>query len=167
MVLLEDKGRDYRRYAHDAVERLALARRGLRPVLSSNVSAVGVFDNDLVIRFHNGSLYRYYDMAESFDSIMASNSKGRWVWNYLRRKNVPYSKTTLSLEQDLQIDDERIISIGKRIRTLGDLPTTKNYDKIIKTVNEPLTETIERLRNAQRLVRGYRPVSTRKYAYLS
>ena len=60
MKLLIDKNRDYRRYRPDPAEKIALANNGLQWVLSSNVSAIGTNGNDLIVRFHNGSLNIYY-----------------------------------------------------------------------------------------------------------
>lgn len=123
MVLLEDKGRDYRRYRHSSDETAYLATRGLQHVLSSNVSAVGVVGDDLIIRFHNGSLYRYENMASSYESIMRSNSKGRWVWRHLRRAGVPYRKIgTMPLTDDIKVSDDELMALGNRFMTLDDLP---------------------------------------------
>lgn len=123
MILLVDKGRDYRRYRHSSDETAYLASRGLQHVLSSNVSAVGIIDDDLIIRFHNGSLYLYEGMASSFESIMRSNSKGRWVWQHLRRARVPYRKIgTMPLVDDIQASDDDLMELGNRFMTTDDLP---------------------------------------------
>ena len=73
MILLEDKNRKYRRYNHDAAERFELAKEGFQAVQSSNVSAVGKSGDDLMIRFHNGSVYRYFGMGDSLMDILGSN----------------------------------------------------------------------------------------------
>jgi len=123
MVLLEDKNRDYRRYRHSPDETSYLASKGLQHVLSSNVSAVGVVGKDLIIRFHNGSLYQYEDMAESYEDILRSNSKGKWVWRYLRRAGVPYRKIgSLPLEDDISATDDELFEMGRRFLTYQDLP---------------------------------------------
>lgn len=122
MTLLEDKGRDYRRFRPSPEERTYLAERGLRWVLSSNVSAIGTQGDDLVIRFHNGSVYAYIGQADKVDDIFKSNSKGRWVWRHLRRKGVPYKKIgAISLPDDIKVSDEAIMSIGKRPASTFDL----------------------------------------------
>ena len=59
MKLLQDKNRKYRRYGYGSGEKIKLANYGLQWVLSSNVSAIGVAGDDLIVRFHNGSLYQY------------------------------------------------------------------------------------------------------------
>lgn len=81
-----------RRYRHTAQQSVWLAKQGLTVVRSSNVSALGVFGDDLYIRFLNGAVYRYPDNAELFDKIMKSLSKGRAVWKYIRRAGVPYER---------------------------------------------------------------------------
>lgn len=109
MELLIDKNREYRRYRPSAQEAIQLQSEGLQYVLSSNVSAVGVSGDNLIIRFQNGSLYSYKGQADKYESILNSNSKGHWVWVYLRRRNVPYDKIgTLKLDSDFQISDEEI-----------------------------------------------------------
>ena len=109
MELLQDLNRDYRRYRHNPRERTFLGLNGLQPVLSSNVSAVGVKGNDLLIRFHNGSVYSYRDRASDYENILASNSKGKWVWRFLRRRSVPYVKLGIvPLPDDIGVTDEDI-----------------------------------------------------------
>jgi len=109
MELLQDKNRDYQRYRHNARERSFLGLQGLQPVLSSNVSSVGVKGNDLLIRFHNGSVYSYRDRASDYDKLLQSNSKGKWVWRFLRRARVPYVKLgIIPLPDDIGVTDEEI-----------------------------------------------------------
>ena len=69
-----------------------LSNLGYQFVNSSNVSALSVIDNDLYIRFHNGSVYRYPNSANLYETILQSNSKGKAVWKYLRRARKPYEK---------------------------------------------------------------------------
>ena len=128
MELLIDKNREYRRFRPNIREKLKLAQAGLQWTLSSNVSAVGKSDGALIIRFHNGSLYKYPEQAKLFDPMLASNSKGHFVWVKLRRTNVPYEKIgSLPLADDLEVTDDDIMSlvedegkdVEKRLRTLG------------------------------------------------
>lgn len=119
--LLIDEGRDYRRYRPDSEEKIALAEenkftdKGLQWVLSSNVSAVGTNSNDLIIRFHNGSIYSYPGLADKYRSILTSNSKGKWVWRNLRRKNAPYQKLgRMPLKSDYPIEDDEIFQYIER-----------------------------------------------------
>lgn len=112
MRKLADVGRDYQRYDHSASETFQLAKKGFQTVQSSNVSAIGVEGEDLLIRFHNGSVYRYFFMGLEYMSIMMSVSKGKWVWRNLRRPGVPYEKVgAISLVDDLQITDEELFDL--------------------------------------------------------
>lgn len=115
MKRLNEPRRAYERYSHSPDERNYLAQQGLQAVQSSNVSAVGVIDNNLIIRFINGSLYVYYGQEDKFDNILRSNSKGHWVWVNLRRKPVRYEKIgTLPLPSDEQLEDEDIFNLVER-----------------------------------------------------
>lgn len=109
MELLEDLNRDYQRYRFTPRERSFLGLQGLQPVLSSNVAAVGVRNTELLIRFHNGSVYSYRGKADQYENILKSNSKGKWVWRNLRRKNAPYEKIgVIPLPDDIGVTDEDI-----------------------------------------------------------
>lgn len=98
----------YMRIQPDATTRSDLRRKGFTWVLSSNVSAVKTEGFDLIVRFWNSSVYRYFDKADLFDAFLQSNSKGRFVWDVLRRPAVPFEKIgRMSLSQDRdQTDDE-------------------------------------------------------------
>jgi hypothetical protein len=109
MQLLEDFNRDYQRYRHDIKEKAFLGLNGLQHVLSSNVSSVGVKDDKLIIRFHNGSMYEYPGRADDYEKLLNSNSKGKWVWRNLRRKKTAYKKIgVLPLPDDLGVTDDDI-----------------------------------------------------------
>ena len=115
MIRLEDKGRIYKRFRHSSNEKVQLAEKGLQWVLSSNVSAVGTEGKDLIVRFVNGSLYRYYKAADLYRPMLQSNSKGHFVWVRLRRKNIPYKRIgSISFETDRGIDDTELF---ENIRT--------------------------------------------------
>jgi len=90
-IRLEDLNRDHRRIRHSAEQKHKLAQAGFQHVLSSNVSAVsrtGTTSKDsLLIRFHNGSVYEYPGKAQRYEDLLNSNSKGKWVWSYLRGRN--------------------------------------------------------------------------------
>lgn len=109
MQLLEDFNRDYQRYRHDIKEKAFLGLNGLQHVLSSNVSSVGVKDDKLIIRFHNGSMYEYPGKADDYEKLLNSNSKGKWVWRNLRRKKTAYKKIgVLPLPDDHRVTDDDI-----------------------------------------------------------
>lgn len=98
-----------------ASQKIQLANAGLQWVRSSNVSGVGVDGNDLIIRFLNGSLYRYPNQAKLFDNMMKSSSKGHFVWERLRRPKVAYQKIgTLPFDNDPQVSDEDIFNLVDR-----------------------------------------------------
>ena len=43
------------------------------------------------------------------DKLLKSNSKGKWVWNNLRRKKVKYEKVgNLPLKRDWKVEDEEL-----------------------------------------------------------
>jgi hypothetical protein len=112
MKLLEDKNRKYRRYRQTPSEKIQLANNGLQWVLSSNVSAIGVQDNSLIIRFHNGSIYEYPNQAKLFDAMLQSNSKGHFVWVKLRRPKVAYKKIgSLPFKDDDQVTDDEFFKL--------------------------------------------------------
>jgi len=102
--------RDYQRIEPSQKSRQRLRERGFTWVLSSNVSAVRTYEKDLYIRFHNGSLYKYPNRANLFEPMLESSSKGRFVWNELRRKNVAYSKVgAMPLDEDVEGSDLEIM----------------------------------------------------------
>ena len=115
-VILEDKNRDYKRIRPSPAEKMKLRNAGLQWTLSSNISAVGVVDNDLIIRFHNGSLYKYPNNAEHFAPMLNSNSKGKYFWRKLRRPGASYIKIgSLPLPEDTTETDEEVMT--QRIAT--------------------------------------------------
>jgi hypothetical protein len=105
-ILREDKGRDYQRYEHTESERARLDQSGYTPVLSSNVSAIGEYNGDLYIRFHGGNSYVYPNSGDLYRPMLQSSSKGRFVWNRLRRANVPYRRiANVRLPKDVPSKD--------------------------------------------------------------
>lgn len=136
MIRLEDRGRQYKRFRPSSDEKIQLSKKGLQWVLSSNVSALGVDGEDLIVRFHNGSLYRYFKVSKLFNSMLQSNSKGKFVWARLRRKNVPYKKIgSMPLESDIPISDEDLF---ENIDTEGirvESPQVLDTRDIIKSPN--------------------------------
>lgn len=108
----EKGGVHYQRLRHGVNEKIQLANNGLQWVNSSNVSAIGVNDNDLIIRFHNGSLYKYPNQADLFQPMMQSNSKGHFVWAKLRWPNVAYMKIgSLPFRDDKDVTDDDIFNL--------------------------------------------------------
>ena len=93
-IQVSNEKRKYTRLAHTPAESVFLQQQGLRPVVSSNVSAVGVRGNDLIVRFHGGATYAYPGLSGRVDDILSAPSKGKWVWRELRQSGVAYQKTT-------------------------------------------------------------------------
>lgn len=145
--ILADKNRDYKRKRHSAEEKNILADNGLQHVLSSNVSAVANIDENLIIRFHNSSIYSYTDRGHLVDDILRSASKGKWVHRHLRRRNAAFIKIgSLPLPSDLSISDDSLFKdiesqrisveepqvLGKKdVLTLKNLITVAVLDDIL------------------------------------
>lgn len=112
-VLLKDSHRDYQRYRHTAQEKMILTEHGFTPVLSSNISALAFIEEDLLIRFHTGDVYRYPKLAKLFKVLLESNSKGRAFWTLIRRRNKSFIKEgkNFSLESDLDLPTEEFIEL--------------------------------------------------------
>ena len=100
---------------HTAKQKQLLSNQGFQFVSSSNVSAIAHDDKDLIIRFHNGSVYTYPNRAKQYDSLLKASSHGKWVWKYLRRSNAAFKKTgTIPFKSDKNItDDELFANIDK------------------------------------------------------
>lgn len=141
--------RDYRRIRPSPDQKLKLASWGLQWVSSSNVSGVGINGDDLYIRFLNASLYKYPNQAELFDKIMKANSKGKAVWKYLRRTNVPYERVgslpfdnqeVIESDEDmfdnLSYEASQILTIAAlaQIKTLNDIVEIASIKDVIKTL---------------------------------
>ncbi len=98
--------RKYTRYAHTADESQYLKSRGLRAVISSNVSAVGVDGNTLIVRFHGGATYGYPEHGDRASELISAPSKGKWVWRNLRRAGVPYYRMgAVNIKDDVEDRD--------------------------------------------------------------
>ena len=136
MIRLEDKGRRYKRYRPSSNEKTQLAEKGLQWVLSSNVSAVGTDGDDLIVRFINGSLYRYSKVADLYRPMLQSNSKGHFVWVRLRRKNIPYKKIgSIRFKTDKPIDDTELFENIRREGIRVEEPQVLDERDVIKEFN--------------------------------
>lgn len=100
---------EYERIKTSVDNQRILREKGWTPVFSSNVSAIQRRLNNLYIRFHNSSIYVYPQQGSKFGELLTSPSKGKWVWDNLRRKNVAYSKVgSLPLEGDRDLTDKEL-----------------------------------------------------------
>jgi hypothetical protein len=98
------------KYEHTPAEDKVLKARGFDSVVSSNVSAIGAEKGILYVRFHGGATYGYPNSGELYKPMLATGSKGKFVWNELRRKNVPYFKTGKStLQRDVPSTDMMVM----------------------------------------------------------
>ena len=110
MLNVVQEKREYQRILPSDKSIDILESNGLEWVFSSNVSAATVRGKDLIIRFHNGSIYQYPNEGKNFERLMGAASKGKWVWRFLRRPNKPYSKIgSLPLPEDTDESDQDII----------------------------------------------------------
>lgn len=110
MAYAVQEKRPYRRIINSDASIKKLKEKGFEWVFSSNVSAAAQRGKDLIIRFHNGSIYKYPNQGNNFERLMGASSKGKWVWRFLRRPNVPYSKIgSLPLPEDTIETDEEIV----------------------------------------------------------
>ncbi len=146
-ILIEEK-RKYQRLRPTIKEQAILANSGYTWLLSSNVSAVATSGTDLYIRFHNGSLYRYKGKANLEENLIAATSKGKWVWRFLRRRNVPYQKVgSMPLDSDLDVTDEELFAqqVGVDIKDV-DLDNLQQLDKFngetIGLINTAVTQDV-------------------------
>lgn len=112
MPIQIDEDRKYKRYEHTDAEKRFIESKGFTPVVSSNVSAIARDKNILYIRFHHGgATYAYPKSGDLYGSMLNAPSKGKFVWNMLIRKHVPYYKASqkvfkmgVSSEREAPID---------------------------------------------------------------
>lgn len=97
-----------RRIRPSAAQKQVLAEKGLQWVLSSFISAIGDDEGDLVIRFHNGSLYRYYGFAPHMDKMLGATSKGKYFWRHIRDTKNYVREGELKFKTDLAMEDTEL-----------------------------------------------------------
>lgn len=106
-----NEDREYKRKVPSALEKTILDRNKLQWVTSSFISAFGTDKDDLVVRFHNGSMYKYSNKGNLYKSAIGSSSKGRWLWRNILRPKVSFIKIdNLELQSDLDITDEQLMN---------------------------------------------------------
>lgn len=133
---LYDGLREYKRIRQTTAQKNFLANNGLQFVNSSALSSVGVQDNDLVIRFHNGSMYLYDNGAVKFDDLLNSNSKGRYFNRQIKGK-YPFKRLgKLSFPQSLQTVETvemELLSDDEIFNTLE----TREFKQLISNLENP------------------------------
>lgn len=136
-IKLFDRGRSYRRIRQSARDVLFLSEIGFTEVMSSNVSAIMEDGKDLLVRFHGGDAYRYFNQGQHFKPMLMSNSKGRYVWQHFRWKQVSYrhegtitvpSRYASNLEYE-HIGDE----LGEQYNAFN-IPIKESSEDILKTL---------------------------------
>lgn len=57
-----------------------------KDVDSSNLQSIAISGNDLIIKFVNGRIYRYYGAAKEYNSLLNASSKGTYFSNNIRNE---------------------------------------------------------------------------------
>lgn len=100
----------YRRRRHTPEQMYYLSQQGYQHVLSSFISAIATKDNDLFVRFHNGSVYRYSNFSWAYDEILQANSKGQY-FNRRIRPTKNYEKIdSLPFPTDYKLEDQEMFA---------------------------------------------------------
>lgn len=94
-----------RRIRQTAPQKQKLAEWGFKWVNSSFISGIAEQDDDLLIRFHNGSYYRYIGFGSHLDKMFQAPSKGRYFWRNIRGTRNYVREGELPFPNDLQIED--------------------------------------------------------------
>ena len=101
---------DYNRIRQTVDQKFELGELGYVVVDSSFISAVGVFGDNLRIRFHNGSVYEYYGFANRFDAMMRALSKGQYfnrnirpTKNFAKLGNIDFSGGNVMALEDNEV----------------------------------------------------------------
>lgn len=55
-------------------------------VNSSDIKAIAVRGNNLVIEFHSGGLYEYIGAAYEYSNLLNAESKGKYFHQYIKDK---------------------------------------------------------------------------------
>lgn len=153
----------YRRVRQSPAQKSFLGEQGFTAVTSSFISAVMIDDIDLIIRFHNGSVYRYFGFADEMDGMLFANSKGQY-FNKNIRPTQAYERTgELMFPQKIELD------IPQTRATDGELFEQLEVDYLQKLLRETKSG---KLKMEKRTVNGielwkfdvngitfYRPVS--------
>lgn len=133
---LKDGLREYRRIRPTSAQKQFLADNGMHFVLSSVISAITKIKDDLILRFQNGSMYKYLHAAQTYDEIMNSNSKGKFFnkkirgkFSYAKIKSLPYPQQI----QTKQSKELEMLSDAQFFQTI----TQSNSLKFVKNIQKP------------------------------
>jgi len=120
----------FKRILTPVSDQKTLRKKGWTPFFSSNVSE----GDDLFIRFHNGSIYKYSGMGDRFEDLLFSSSKGKWVWANIRRTSQSFAKVgSLPLTGDRDLTDKEIFAEIKKRPPMKDSKTARLLSTIIDT----------------------------------
>jgi len=62
-------------------------------VVSSNIDAVAHHSNDLIVRFKNGSAYRYLNCPRThFDALIKAESAGKYLNEVIKKGGYAYER---------------------------------------------------------------------------
>lgn len=133
---LFDGARDYRRIRQTTAQKNFLANNGLQFVNSSALSAVGVNEDDLIIRFHNGSMYSYKNAGRLFDKQVGANSRGRYFNRNVKGKYPFVKLTSLPFPQNIQTIETaemELLSDEQIFKTIE----TQDFKQLISNLENP------------------------------
>jgi len=147
----------YDRLKHTDDEVRSLRVRGFVPVVSSNVSAVGRDGEKLLVRFHGGATYVYPNSGDLYQPMLSANSKGRFVWDRLRKANVRYYRTrNYNLPDDVESRDIMTPMADTDV-TVDTLATTEAKAQVVTVRQAQAQEVIIDIERVRRQVARVRP----------
>lgn len=133
---LKDGLREYKRVRPTSAQKQFLADNGMHFVLSSVISATAKIKDDLILRFQNGSMYKYFGGGKLYDNLMQSNSKGKFFnkkirgkFKYLKINSLPYPQHI----QTAQSRELEMLSDEQFFKMIND----SNLLRFVKNIKEP------------------------------
>lgn len=133
---LFDGAREYRRIRQTTAQKNFLANNGLQFVNSSAISAVGIDGDNLIIRFHNGSMYSYRGAGYLFDKQVGANSRGRYFnrnikgkFPFVKLPSLPFPKSI----QTAETEEMELLSDEQIFKTLE----TQEFKDLIRNLENP------------------------------
>jgi len=135
---------EFKRIKTSTADQKKLKDEGFTPFFSSNVSAGDRRGSDLFIRFHNGSIYKYPNQGKNFGDLLLSSSKGKWVWQNLRNRNVAFSKVgSLPLNGDRDLTDDELFNEIQNLKVSVQKPIiTSLLSTVVPTENVSFLTTL-------------------------
>ena len=154
-----DELKKYDRLKHTDPEKQYLRLRGFVPVVSSNVSAVAKDGDDLIVRFHGGATYVYPNSGNLYQPMLDASSKGRFVWNRLRKAGKRYFRTrNYNIENDVESRDI-MTPMAETEVTIDSLATNEAKAQVVTVRQAQASETIIDIEQVRRQVTAEPSVS--------